>query len=395
MIRTVQIFILILFTSSVYAQSPLAWSFRTKGRVYSSPAADDRYLYVGSNDSCLYVLNKENGELAYTFKTGGEIKSKPLLYNDFVIFNSSDGVIYCIDKTSAAVEWTFKTKGESTYGMWDYYLSSPVYANGMIYVGSGDGNVYALRPTTGELIWKFKTGGIVHATPLVHENKVLVGGFDGYFYALNAQSGALIWKFRTVGAAYYPAGEIQKGAAVYKNSVIFGSRDFNVYSLNIETGRGMWNRKERGSWVVAEPKILNDMVYLGTSDSHNFYGLDANSGLVKYTYPLNMRVYGEAVADENNVYFGCFNGKLYRINLGNNELKEVFQTFASRKNYFTVFDGSDHFKPGFVLYGKDINETETKILDLGAILSTPLIDNGIIYFGDAQGTIYACNIDQL
>ena len=33
--------------------------------------------------------------------------------------------------------------------------------------------------------------------------------------------------------------------------------------------------------------------------------------------------------------------------------------------------------------------SEKTILELGAILSTPIVDKGIIYFGDANGLIYA------
>ena len=41
------------------------------------------------------------------------------------------------------------------------------------------------------------------------------------------------------------------------------------------------------------------------------------------------------------------------------------------------------------IYGKDIKGSEKTILELGAILSTPIVDKGIIYFGDANGLIYA------
>ena len=36
--------------------------------------------------------------------------------------------------------------------------------------------------------------------------------------------------------------------------------------------------------------------------------------------------------------------------------------------------------------------SEKKILELGAILSTPLIEQGIAYFGDANGVIYALQL---
>ncbi len=390
-----QIFKIILFTfftTSLSGQISLVWDFQTGGRVFSSPVVDESTLYIGSNDSCLYALDKESGTLKWKFRTEGEIKSQPLVYKGSVIFNSSDGFVYSVNKNNAHEQWKFKTNGEKKLDMWDYYLSSPVYSDNKVFVGSGDGNIYAIDPDSGTLVWKFKTDGIVHATPLVHNEKVYIGSFDGYFYALSAHNGNLNWKFRTVGDAYFPEGEIQKGAAVYKNSVIFGSRDFNVYSLDIETGRGMWNMKEKGSWVIATPLVDNDIIYFGTSDSHRFCGLSAKNGYEKCSYSLNMRVYGEAVVFENDIYFGSFNGKMYKLDKSKGELEEVFQTHGSIKNYYTVFNNKDEFKTGFELYGKDVIVSEKKILNLGAILSTPIVDEGIIFFGDANGYVYACKI---
>jgi outer membrane protein assembly factor BamB len=384
--------LLILFTflsSAVYGQSSLLWDFSTGGGVYSSPAVDNSTLYIGSNDSCLYALDKENGSLKWKFKTRGEIKSQPLLYKGSVIFNSTDGLVYSIDKSNAKEQWTFNTNGEKRLDMWDYYLSSPVYSDNKVFIGSGDGNIYAIEPSSGTLIWKFTTDGIVHATPLIHNKIVYAGSFDGFFYAINTENGELVWKFRTVGDAYFPKGEIQEGAAIYKNSVIFGSRDFNIYSLDIETGRGLWNMKEKGSWVIATPLIVDDVVYFGTSDSHRFVGLSANTGYEKCSYPLNMRVYGKAVFFENDIYFGCFNGKLYKLVNSKGKLEQVFQTHGSKRNYHLVYNENDDFRTDFELYGKDIKGSEKTILELGAILSTPIVDKGIIYFGDANGLIYA------
>lgn len=383
------IIILTFLSSTVIGQNSLVWDFQTAGRVYSSPVIDDSTLYIGSNDSCLYALDKKSGRLKWKFRTGGEIKSKPLLYNAYVIFNSTDGFVYSINKQNAQKQWVFKTNGEKTLDMWDYYNSSPVYSDNKIFVGSGDGNIYAIEANTGKLVWKFKTNDIVHATPLIYNKNVYVGSFDGYFYALSAHNGDLIWKFKTVGDAYFPKGEIQKGATIYKNSVIFGSRDYNIYALNTKTGRGVWNMKEKGSWIIATPLILDDVVYFGTSDSHRFCGLSVENGYEKYSFPLNMRVYGEAVAFENDVIFGCFNGKLYKLNILEERLEQIFQTHGSKKNYNEVYNEKDKFNTDFELYGKSAKASENKILDLGAILSTPIIENGIVYFGDANGVVYA------
>ncbi|AZQ65332.1 hypothetical protein EI427_24270 [Flammeovirga pectinis] len=388
----IKILLLTLVSSSVYGQGSLMWKFATNNRNYSSAIIDKNTLYIGSGDSCLYALNKVNGRLKWKYQTAGEIKSKPLLYKGTVIFNSTDGFIYAVDIENQQLKWKFKTKGEKRQDIWDYFLSSPVYAEGKIFIGSGDGNLYSIDPENGKLLWKFKSNGSIHATPLIYNEKVFIGSFDGFFYALNSNNGTLIWKFKTVGDAYFPKGEIQKGATIYKNSVIFGSRDYNIYSLDIETGRGMWNMKEKGSWIIASPLIVDDIAYFGTSDSHRFCGLSADNGYEKFSFPLNMRVYGEAILFEDDIYFGCFNGKLYKIDRSEEKLVEIFQTTASKENYNTVYNEKEVFKDGFELYGEDFKDAEEKILNLGSIISTPIIEDETIYFSDANGYIYAYNL---
>lgn len=376
----------------MYGQDSIIWKFSADSGIHSSPITDTNNVYFGTNDSIFYALDKSNGNLKWKFKTGGEIKSQAVLFNETIIINSTDGYIYSFDKTDGKVVWAFKTNGEKSYDLWDYYLSSPKIDQANVYLGSGDGHVYAINAETGKLIWKFKTGGIVHATPVVKDQKVFVGSYDGYFYALDAKSGKLIWKFQTVGQRYFPKGEIQRGAVIYKNSLIFGSRDFNIYALDINTGRGLWNMKEKGSWIIATPFVYGDNIYFGTSDTHRFYSMDAATGDINWSLPLNMRVYGTASSFNDHIFFGCFNGKLFGVDEKSGKIHQTFQTFGSKKNYDTVFNENDGFRDDFELYGATTDESEKKILNLGAVLASPLIENGICYFGDSNGIFYALQL---
>jgi len=384
--------ILIISSLSIYGQDSIIWKFSANLGIYSSPVTDMNNVYFGSNDSILYALDKNKGNLIWKYKTRGEIKSQPVLFKETIIINNTDGYIYSFDKTDGKVLWTFKTNGEKTYDLWDYYISSPKIYQDNVYVGSGDGNIYAINAETGKLIWNFKTGDIVHSTPVIKDQKVFAGSYDGYFYALDTKSGSLIWKFKTVGDKYFPKGEIQKGAAIYKNSIIFGSRDFNIYALDINSGRGLWNMKEKGSWIIATPLVHGDNIYFGTSDTHRFYSMDAATGSIKWSLPLNMRVYCTASSINDKIYFGCFNGKLFEVNNKTGEIEQTFQTFGSKKNYSNIFNENDDFRDDFQLYGSTTDQSEKKILKLGAILTSPLIDNGIIYFGDSNGIFYALQL---
>lgn len=365
------------------------WTFQTKGRVYSSPVIAGDLLFFGSGDSTFYAVNKNSGALQWKFKTQGAVHSDPAVNNNFVYFGSQDGNLYSLDSQTGELIWKFQSKGERMLDLWDYYLSSPTIENGTVYWGSGDGNLYAINAVDGKLVWSFYAGAIIHATPLVYNGKVHFGDYNGKLNTLNAENGELVWQFKTDGDTYFPKGEIPKGAALDNGIIYFGSRDYNIYALDSETGTGHWNKKELGSWIIAEPLVHKGNVYFGTSDTHRFYCLGKINGNPVWQIDLPMRVYGSAIAHNNLIYFGCFDGKMRGVDAETGETKWAFQTEGSKQNYSKIYNSEGKFKDGFELYGKDYNETEKLIHTLGSILSTPVIDNNTIYFGSSDGGIYA------
>lgn len=393
----------------IQAQSPKqepSWTFKTQGKIVGSAAIADSTVYFGSKDGFVYALNTENGNQKWTFQTGGPVTSRPLLYRKKVFVLSYDGNLYALDQKSGHLLWIFATGGEHRYqrsldndqltdDIWDYYLSSPVAANGLIYFGSSDRHVYALDVESGKEEWKFQTGDVVHATPTVHDGQLYIGSFDGYFYALDARNGELIWKFDTIGDRYFPKGEVQRGAVVSDGTVYFGSRDYNLYALDTRYGYGHWNYKEQGSWIIARPLLYDANLYFGTSDSHAFYSMSAQNGLVNWKINLPMRVYGSAVARDQTIYFGCFNGILYGVNKDSGEITWQFQTAGSRNNYSKVYDEDGKFRSDFKLYGSTMEETqesENLIQSLGSIMSTPVIQDGRIFFSSTDSTFYAVDL---
>ena len=378
--------------SNLYAQDAVRWKYETGSAVYSSAAVSGNSVFFGSGDMNLYALNKTTGALLWKFATRGAVQSTPAVSGGKVFVVSSDGNIYAVNESTGKQAWVFKTNGEQRYGIWDYYISSPVVENGVVYAGSGDSCVYALDAGSGKCIWKYKTGGIVHATPAITGGIVYIGSYDGNFYALDALTGKLKWKFKTVGDTYFPLGEIQKAAVIVDNMVIFGSRDYNIYALDAKTGTGKWNMKELGSWIIATPLAYGGNIYFGTSDSHRFYCMGAKTGEVKWTLPLNMRVYGTACVAGGEIAFGCFNGKLFFVNPETGKVNRIFQTEESKKNYSGIYNADDSFRNDFALYGENYKESEKKILALGSILSSPLPDDHTLYFGDANGNFYALGI---
>lgn len=395
--QTILLAALLIFLNSnaqIKTGTPV-WKFRTQGRIVATPHLEHSNIYYGSEDGNFYCNSVSDGKLLWQYTTGKPVRSSAVVADGKVFFGCEDGNVYALDAARGKLLWKFATKGEQSYDMWDYYRSSPVIQKGRLYIGSGDGNIYSINAKDGKELWHFTTGGIVHADPVLSNDTVYIGSFDGYFYALNGVTGKLLWKFKTTGDRFFPKGEIQKAALLTKDAVYFGSRDYNLYVLNKTTGAGLWNRKEYGSWIIATPFEKEGKIFFGTSDSHAFYSLNNFYGEMQWKAALPLRSYSTPVAYDTLIFAACFNGYIYGFGQSTGKVEWTFQTDAGRANYSSVFDSTGHFRKDFILYGSDsvTNEAEQKIMNLGAILSTPVIEKGILYVGSADGCLYAVKIE--
>lgn len=377
------------FSSAPVAQSPqLKWKTPTGGRVFASPVSYEDKLFIGSCDSILYALAKADGRVLWKFKTGGEIRSSVAVADGRVYFSATDGILYALDAMNGRLQWTFATAGERFHDTWDYHQSSPAVHQNTVYFGSGDGGVYSLDRLTGKLQWKFNTGGIVHASPVIADEAVLVGSFDGFFYCIEAD-GRLRWKFKTVGERYFPRGEIQFHATVADNTVYFCSRDFNVYALNIKDGTGHWVYHQQGSWTSV-PGLANGKLLVTMSDAYTLLALDAESGKSLFEAPVPLNVFSGASVQGNFAYVGSMDGRMYRVDLSTGTSSVIFQTEASRKYRPDFFEDTgklradleEKYKDNFTLMYVDF-------LKMGSILSTVWITDNTLFFGSADGYVYA------
>ncbi|HUK23861.1 MAG TPA: PQQ-binding-like beta-propeller repeat protein [Terriglobales bacterium] len=401
--------------SGVYESAPVPafhqvkWQFHTQGQVISSPAISDGAAYVGSTDGNLYAVDLATGAQRWKFPTKVRVTSSPAVAEGVVYFESYDSNFYALNAADGKLKWKFQTAGERRFAgkhlhgiepaaesmpdPFDLYLSSPVVWNDAVYFGSGDGNVYALDAGSGQLKWKFHTADVVHASPAIADGVLFIGSWDSYFYALDAASGMEKWRFKTgEDHEIYNQVGIQSSAAVADGVVYFGCRDSNLYALDAKTGAKKWAFNNKGSWVIGSPAVKDGKVYFGTSDSSMFYALDAATGAPVFSLKFKWLMFSSPAIAGNMLYIGNHLGKLLAIDLTAQKLAWEFQTEASRQNAPTLVksDGTPNYPAAFTenFYDNMVIGMH-KMLTLGAILSSPVIADGVIYVGSTDGNLYA------
>jgi len=386
------------------------WAFKAGGPIVTSPAVVDGVVYIASLDGHLYALDQETGKEKWNFKSSRPIASSPAVDRGTLYVVSSVGALVALDTATGKPKWVFAAEYERKFeakglhgypsaqqtipDAWDIFTSSPAVASGKVFFGGGDGGVYAVDAETGLLQWKFATKDVVHASPAVSGTTVYIGSWDSYLYAIDADTGQLKWSFKSGDdAAMHNQVGFQSSPAVVDGTVYVGCRDAHVYALDAATGAKKWDYPTSKSWVIGTPAIAKGTLYVGTSDSARFLALDAKTGRLKWNFDAKAYIFSSAAIAGDLVYVGDHNGKLYAISAQTGKLSWEFRTDASKADPLKVLnpDGSLNQEAFAPLFGdfEDMYLDFYRFASIGAIMSSPVVDRGVVYVGSMDGKLYA------
>ena len=328
----------------------ILFSVPTGGAILSSPAACSQRVFFGSNDGYIYCVNPTDGKVLWKFETGAEVTAVPEAHYATVYIGSLDGTFYALSAHNGRPVWT--------YNVGSPVLASALVVDDKVFFGAGDFCMRALKRETGEPIWKFETGKLIKMRPAFDKGKLFFGSWDGYFYCVNAQDGGLVWKQQISDTMLYAPAT--SNPVIKNNKVIFVSHNYITHCLDTETGKEIWNYP---SADVAKPSyssgiLYNDRILYGSITGH----LDAfsiNDGALLFATELKHGASPDLIFDSspaihgNSAIVGSVGGNLYGVNCLTGELSWRFS------------------------------------LQDGAIFSSPLSMDDIIFIGTNGGALYA------
>ncbi|SHE15021.1 outer membrane biogenesis protein BamB [Chlamydia abortus] len=340
----------------------MKWSFKTEGRVRSSPAiAADGTIYVGSDDGHLYALTA-SGEQKWKFAINGSDFGNPGIYSSPSI--GADGTIYVGGDDSylyaihpdGTLKWDLKigslvfvspspaigadgtiyvaTQGGTFHAIsddgdtgrekwaykisafWPMIRSSPVIAaDGKIYVADSDGILYAFEPEQDaddvKPKWTFETetGSGIRATPAIGDDgTIYLGSEDGNLYVLDS-SGQLQWRFDAKDSIY-------STPVIGSDGTIYIKTHSKLYAFAPQQAADdvspRWSA-EFGYVTYATPIVdANGILYVGTHDS-NLYAIDS-AGNLRWSFQAEGSITSSAaIGADGTIYVGSYDGHLYAI----------------------------------------------------------------------------------
>jgi outer membrane protein assembly factor BamB len=214
--------------------------------------------------------------------------------------------------------------------------------------------------------WKFKTSKPIYAGVTADNDNLFVGSYDSTFYSLNASTGKLNWKFRT-------RGPIGSTAALDGDLVYFFSGDGLLYCLNKNTGTVKWQFKTLGGglpdrrydwpdYYQSSPTTDEQAVYFGAGDGR-LYALNKSNGSIQWTFQTGDVIHTKPAVNDRKVIFGSFDGNLYCVNKTSGALLWKFKTTGQ------------HYFPR------------------GEINGSPVIHRNKVYVGSRDYNFYAIDLE--
>jgi outer membrane protein assembly factor BamB len=386
-------------------QAQVKWKFQTGARIIGSATVANGTVYFGSMDNSFYAVDAETGTQKWKVDLTDAVSSTPAVEGNAVYFTAYDGELYSLNSATGKANWEFKTDGERRYAarhihgidpdfetmtdFWDFYLSSPVVWQGAVYFGSGGGNIYAVDAMTGVQKWRFRTGSVVHSSPAIADGTLFVGSFDTYFYAIDAATGKEQWRHKTGEDPLIHNQEgITSSPAVVEGMVYFGCRNATIYALDAKTGAEVWTQVGKRGWVSVSPAVREGKVYVATGSDKVAKVLDAKTGAIVSSAPIDSGVFSSLALVDDTAYFGGFNDKLMAWDLKTNTLKSIFSTDGpTNEAERRALDKAQKFiSPTFY---DDRVAFMIRRMDAGIFVASPVIANNTIYIGSTNGYMYA------
>lgn len=383
------ILVFIAANYSLLSQYPkILWWFDTFDSAYGQTAFDDvdgdgKYELVFGcyrNDSCVYVLNGEDGSLKWRFNTTdyqeGCNDVATLLFDinhdgisEIFVPSSCNPFTYCLDGKNNSIIWKTTTKGSD---------SPPVLADiendGKFELLHGEfgGYVICIDAETGSVKWEILVDdrSWIQTAPTVTDiNKdgyldfvVSTWQFDkkNSFYAYDGKTLEIIWKVDLNDYVYHGTALIDLNFDGYSDFV-FGDYSGTLWAINGKDGTIIWTHKAFS--YIGAPVTVADLNNDGICEIifvslYKIQCLDINGNLLWAFDELNYgNVFrGTVVSDidldgTKEVIFGSSSGILYALDGINGSTKWTFNLSQHIEKDFDINHApviGDFNKDGFL-----------------------------------------------
>ena len=274
------------------AQLTELWSTDVGGSFSSldSLSTDGRALYASLFTQAPVALDPDTGAVLWT-ATGAEGTTTPAVAEGMVVVGSGiDNDYYGIDARTGETRWSFST----SYGA----FSQPTVFGHDVLVGSIEGLLRSLDTRTGAMVWSRSIGDPIGGSPAVWGGRAYVATqLRRWVAAVDARTGAVLWTVKLAGGGTESSPVLSAGTLYV---LAYGS----LIAFDATTGRIRWQTDGLGGHYDATPAVADGRVYVASRIPSQVAAVDAKTGAVLWTTPVDQDLWSSVSVANGVVYAG-------------------------------------------------------------------------------------------
>ena len=355
---------------------------------------DDAHLVVGNSS-----FDIDTGRILWT---SANFSASPSPFFVANVYSPEEKMFYV--KTGSFVQgWDFSDPSIPPTLEWETYVaggglvgSGVQYGDGKVFPGSYDPHQMALDAKTGKVLWDTETKSPMVFSGSYSQGRFFRGGsHDNAMYCFNATTGEILWTFHP----QTEEGYFSVGSAVAYGMVYELNKDGYLYALDVNTGDLVWKYKGPGPLIFpGNPVVADGKIYATTGQTASYTGEQSESEfacLDAYTGQLIWKLPIEAFAPRESIAVAY--GNLYLIPgdvttsvdiESGEEYATINQVWAIGTRPWPMW----RHDPAHSATGQSGPTNLTLRWNFttgGAVISSPSLANGRVYFGSQDKNIYA------
>lgn len=283
----------------------------TDGLVFTSaPAVVKGHVFVGTLGGELACLELKTGKTVWKYLSAPKLKpdtfipgfpAAPTVSGDTVFLGDEDGVFHAVDRKTGKRRWAFQTMAEVN--------SSAVVLGNRVIFGSFDARLYCLDTRDGKKVWQFETADRINGSPAIAGKYTFVTGCDQHLRMINVETGAQEHDM--------PLGSFMIASPVIVDDMLYvGTHDGEFLAVNWKQHKVVWRYKDpqRNQPFHASAAIKGDRIVVGCQDKH-VHCLDRKTGKRLWVFATRAQVNSSPVIAGDRVYFGSGDKHVYGVSL--------------------------------------------------------------------------------
>ncbi len=315
---------------------------------------------------------------------------------------SPEEKMFYVKSQSGVQGWNFSNPSAPPTLVWQTYVSGSAsvgsgiqYGDGKVFPGTFEQHQMALDAKTGDVLWDVETKGGMTFSGTYYDGMFLRGSAaENTFYSFNATNGDVLWTFNPgTSNGYWCSGTAAAYGLVYALN-----KDGYLYAIDVKTGQLAWKYKGPGPlFFPGNPVVADGKVYASTGQnasydpstgqySHSeFACLDAYTGQKLWTLPTEAFPPRESIAIAyGNLYL--IPGYIRELQMDDYYVPGEVWAIGTRDWSMWRHDSAHS---GVGQAGPTNLTLWWKFTADGAIVSSPSVADGRVYFGSEDKNIYA------